>query len=89
MIRSSCRQIDEGSMRALDEAPPGSWHDAAAYRWCHALDRAGFAWEFLRRNAAYRSLARAAALERRSAGAILLGATSARATAWGLAFRRG
>jgi hypothetical protein len=62
-----------------------SWRNAQAYRWQRALDRAGFAWEFLRRNRRYRrmSLNTSAAI---STGSITA-STCPDARVWGLAFR--
>ena len=33
-----------------------NWHDPAAYQYLAQMDRAGLMWEWLRRDAAYRSL---------------------------------
>lgn len=42
----------------MAQAPVPAWRDAAAYRPLVALDRSGWAWEWLRRDPAYRRAAR-------------------------------
>jgi hypothetical protein len=64
------------------------WRDEDDYRYLEDADRAGFAWEFLRRNADYRAAASeqsAPASERRGAIELLTAARSA--LKWGLLFR--
>lgn len=64
------------------------WRDEGDYRYLDATDRAGIAWEFLRRNADYRATAIAApmpASECRGTVELLSGARSA--LGWGLLFR--
>ncbi len=64
------------------------WRDEDDYRYLDGADRAGIAWEFLRRNAAYRAAAMAGpmpASEHRGTVELLSGARSA--LKWGLLFR--
>jgi len=68
---------------------PSNWRNGDHYRYLKGVDRAGFAWEFLRRNADYCALAAARpapASERR--GAIELLTFARPALKWGLLFRR-
>jgi hypothetical protein len=65
------------------------WREEDDYRYLDGADRAGIAWEFLRRNADYRAAAierPMPASERRGAVELLSGAPSA--LKWGLLFRR-
>lgn len=62
------------------------WRDNAAYRALHGIDRAGLAWEWLRRDPDY-----AAYSHQASAGApngSMLVQTEANALQWGLYFPR-
>ena len=64
------------------------WRDEDDYQYLDGADRAGIAWEFLRRNADYRTAAMARpmpASERRGTVELLSGARSA--LGWGLLFR--
>ena len=68
---------------------PSNWRNENDYRYLHRADRAGFAWEFLRRNANYRAAAAARPApvsERR--GTIELLTFARPALKWGLLFRR-
>lgn len=65
------------------------WRNEDDYRYLDGADRAGIAWEFLRRNADYRAAASeqpAPPSERRGTVELLSGAPSA--LKWGLLFRR-
>lgn len=65
--------------------PEGAWRNASAYDYINQLDPASMAWEFLRRNPAYRqeyaSALRADTLDPDAAAAL--------AQRWGLRFRYG
>ncbi len=65
------------------------WRDAAAYQALIGIDRAGLAWEWLRRDPAYRQAAggRQTTIEVDRAGAFPILAQDAVAAAWGLHFR--
>ncbi|WP_307120506.1 transcriptional regulator domain-containing protein [Sphingomonas kyeonggiensis] len=68
------------------------WRDAESYRPLLALDRHGFAWEFLRRNPAYRAESAApSVLSRSRLGGSLehLHAPAGGAARWGLWFPGG
>ena len=62
------------------------WRDPTAYAYTHGLDDAGWAWEFLRRNPAFRAAARAAAGQPAGSGTAAMPTPLA---AWGLLFRAG
>jgi hypothetical protein len=70
--------------------PIPDWQDPAAYHWCHDLDRAGFAWEFLRRHSGYHGTATVgpASLPPVTSYVEILPAASLVAQPWGLSFRR-
>jgi hypothetical protein len=77
-------------MTSLVTRPP-DWLDPAAYRHLLSMDRAGFAWELLRRNADYRlEAARGAGKVREtrleSGSRVLTCAGSVAAGRWGLLF---
>ena len=61
------------------------WRDPAAYAFTDGLDDAGWAWEFLRRNPAFRAAAREAAGQPAARGT----AMPTPLAAWGLLFRAG
>ena len=67
------------------------WRDPAGYRPLLALDRPGFAWEFLRRNPAYRAEApRTPPLQRQGRTNLLrIDAPAGGAARWGLWFPGG
>jgi len=70
--------------RALE--PPVDWRDGAQYRSLLGIDRAGLAWEWLRRDPAYVA---SAAPSRPAAGDRDLIREDPAALPWGLHFLRG
>ena len=65
------------------------WRDERDYHYLREAVRAGFAWEFVRRNADYRRMAAAAPRPaEESVGKIALLTGGATALRWGLLFRR-
>ncbi|WP_413740616.1 transcriptional regulator domain-containing protein [Sphingomonas sp. Sphisp66] len=70
---------------ASDRRP--DWRDSAPYRALAGIDRAGLAWEWLRRDPAYVALS--ARLRRVGVGTPLHLEMEADARAFGLCFRRG
>jgi hypothetical protein len=69
--------------------PPHDWRNAAAYRALLDIDRAGIAWEWLRRDPSYIAFSREHLPDAglRSARGMFV-RTEANALRWGLHFRR-
>lgn len=71
---------------------PPDWRDAEQYRHLLELDRAGWAWEWLRRHAAYEGEACPANSVRRSAQDpkldVIAVSSETVSSRWGLCFRR-
>lgn len=65
-------------------APAANWRSVAGYEYLTRLDRPGFAWEFLRRNAAYQD--DYSRLEREAASDADSEASSRLVQRWGLSF---
>jgi hypothetical protein len=66
----------------------GDWCSAEPYRYVHDLDRAGFAWELLRRNPSYCGEAVVAPRISSTAGGYArVEAPPAHGPRWGLSFR--
>lgn len=74
-------------MRTGTDTRP-DWRDGAAYRALLGIDRAGLAWEWLRRDPEYIAYGRAAAADPGSTDGPALLRADARALDWGLHFRR-
>ncbi|APR51158.1 hypothetical protein CA223_19030 [Sphingomonas koreensis] len=64
-----------------------NWRGAESYRYVRDLDRAGFAWELLRRNPDYCSVARDTPLVRPVGGYLRIDAAPRHGPRWGLSFR--
>lgn len=65
------------------------WHDAAPYARLVTLDRAGMAWEWLRRDPAYRLFHAESSSEHRGGedGAVVRALPQVPSARWGLLFR--
>jgi len=64
-----------------------AWRDENAYRFVRQLDRAGFAWELLRRNPRYREQAASSeAVARSMDGYLQIEAAGGCGPRWGLCF---
>ena len=76
-------------MTVTDRARSCAWQDPSRYHWLHDLDRAGFAWEFLRRDSGYRAHVEATVrpLAGTPHGIEIVPAGYPGAAPWGLSFR--
>jgi hypothetical protein len=69
--------------------PPCDWQDSSHYHYVADLDRAGLAWEFVRRDPAYRAaVVRLGRVTDQTGSAYLLSDGLSDALPWGLSFRR-
>lgn len=68
--------------------PAADWQNASLYEPLTALDRAGLAWEFVRRDPAYRAtIVRLGAVSARTGGVEIVPPGFPGADPWGLSFR--